>query len=92
MSELVVRRAHALGLARARAAAQKVADDLARNYDLRSSWEGDTLRFSRSGIDGALRVTDDQVEVVARLGLLAAAFRPRIEEQIQRNFERYFAA
>lgn len=92
MSELVVRRKHALGLTRAREAAQKLADELAKNYDMRSTWQGDTLRFSRSGVDGALRVTGDQVEVVAKLGFLAAAFRARIEEQINRDFERYFCA
>ena len=92
MSELVIRRKHALGLERAREAAQKVADELAKSYDMRSAWQGDTLRFSRSGVDGALRVSADQVEVVARLGLLAAAFKPRIEERINRDFDRYFAA
>ncbi len=90
MSEIHIRRRHTIGLKRARAAAQKVADDLADEYGIDARWEGDLLRFSRSGVHGVLKVTRAQVVLDAKLGLLLSALRARIEERIDESFDRYF--
>lgn len=90
MSELVFKRKHKLGLKKAKAAAQQVADEMHREFDVQTSWEGHTLHFKRTGVEGRLVVTRDCVELEARLGFLLKAFRPRIEASIHNNFERYF--
>jgi len=90
MSEIHLRRKHSIGLKKAKVAAQKVADDLAEEYGMQAHWEGDQLRFSRSGVDGALKVTKNEVVLDAKLGFLLSAFRARIEEHINENFDRYF--
>ncbi len=92
MAELRIRREHSLGLAEARKAAQRVADELAGAFQMTSTWDGDTLRFSRSGVSGALRVSADHVEVVARLGMLVAMLRPQIEARVKRDFDQYFGS
>ncbi|MCL4183845.1 MAG: polyhydroxyalkanoic acid system family protein [Burkholderiaceae bacterium] len=91
MSEIHLQRRHTLGLKKAKAAAQKVADDLAESFDIESRWDGNALHFSRSGVSGCLTVTRDQVALDAQLGFLLAAFKPRIEERIQKDFDRYFS-
>jgi len=91
MSEIHLQRKHALGLKKAREAAQKVADDMAESFDIESEWDGNALRFSRSGVSGSLTVSKDRVVLDATLGLLLSAFRPRIEERLQKDFDRYFA-
>jgi putative polyhydroxyalkanoate system protein len=91
MSTIELRRDHALGLRRAKAAAQKVADEMQRDFGMDCEWHGNVLRFTRSGVQGELKVTRNRVELHARLGLLLAAFRNRIEAQIHRNFDDYFA-
>jgi putative polyhydroxyalkanoate system protein len=91
MADMQLQRDHRLGLKKAKAAAQKVADEMAESFDMESEWEGNTLFFSRSGVTGELKVTKDSVEVVAKLGFLLAAFKPKIEAQISKNFDKYFA-
>jgi putative polyhydroxyalkanoate system protein len=91
MSEIHLQRKHTLGLKKAKVAAQKVADELAESFDMESRWDGNALHFSRAGVTGCLTVTRDRVSLDARLGLLLAAFRPRIEERLQKDFDRYFS-
>jgi putative polyhydroxyalkanoate system protein len=90
MADIDVQRDHALGLKKAKAAAQKVADEMAENFDMQSEWEGNTLHFSRSGVTGELKVTKNSVQMNAKLGFLLSAFKPKIEAQIEKNFEEYF--
>jgi putative polyhydroxyalkanoate system protein len=90
MADIEVQRDHALGLKKAKAAAQKVADEMAENFDMESEWEGNTLYFSRSGVTGELTVTKNSVQMNAKLGFLLSAFKPKIEAQIEKNFEEYF--
>ena len=90
MSDIKLKRKHGLGLKKARVAAQKVADDLSSEFGMTSEWDGDVLRFNRSGVHGELRVSRDEVHLDARLGLLLSAFKPKIEEHINDNFDRYF--
>jgi putative polyhydroxyalkanoate system protein len=91
MADIEVQRDHALGLKKALAAAQKVADEMAENFDMESEWEGNTLYFSRSGVTGELTVTKNSVQMNAKLGFLLSAFKPKIEAQIEKNFEEYFS-
>jgi putative polyhydroxyalkanoate system protein len=90
MADIEVQRDHALGLKKAKAAAQKVADEMAESFDMESEWEGNTLHFSRSGVTGELTVTKNSVQMNAKLGFLLSAFKPKIEAQIEKNFEEYF--
>ncbi|MBW6495731.1 MAG: polyhydroxyalkanoic acid system family protein [Burkholderiaceae bacterium] len=92
MAELRIRREHGLGLPEARKAAQRVADELAGAFQMTSAWDGDILRFSRSGVEGALSVTADHVEVVARLGMLVAMLKPQIEARVKRDFDEHFGS
>jgi putative polyhydroxyalkanoate system protein len=91
MADISLQRKHKLGLKKAKEAAQKVADELAEAFDMESEWSGNTLNFERSGVNGQLKVTKDGVSVDAKLGFLLSAFKPKIEEQINKNFDKYFA-
>jgi putative polyhydroxyalkanoate system protein len=90
MSTIEVKRDHTLGLKKARVAAQRVADEMEREFGMTSEWDGNVLRFTRTGVSGELVVQKSHVELHAKLGFLLAAFKGRIEEQIHRNFDEYF--
>ncbi len=92
MSEIKVRRNHALSLEAARAAAEKVAARLKKDFDLDYAWKRHVLHFERTGIHGELHVTDREVRLEARLGFLLAFLQPRIEREIDAQFDRYFDA
>ncbi len=90
MSTIHLQRKHKVGLKKAKAAAQKIADEMNEVFDMSSEWEGNTLHFSRTGVQGSLTVSRDTVNLQAKLGLLLAALKPRIEAQIEKNFDKYF--
>ena len=90
MSDIRFSRPHSLGRQQARIAAQRVADEMAQSFQMRSQWVGDVLEFSRTGVSGSLSVLDEEIVLEARLGFLLSAFKPRIEERLQANFDDYF--
>ncbi len=91
MATIEFKRDHTLGLQKARAAADRVAQDMEREFGLNSEWDGNTLRFARTGVSGELVVQQGHVELNATLGFLLSAFKGRIEETLHRNFDEYFA-
>ncbi len=91
MADIVFERSHQIGLDRARAVAQRLADEMREEFRVDSDWEGNALCFKRSGLSGVLKVFDDRIRLEARLGFLLAAYKPKIEARLSENFERYFA-
>lgn len=92
MNRLLFERDHGLGLGKARAVAQRLADEMADQYDVQSHWEGDSLHFNSSGVRGVLAVGESRISLDAKLGFLMASFKPRIEARLAANFDRYFSA
>jgi putative polyhydroxyalkanoate system protein len=92
MAQLSFERAHSLGARTAREVAQRLADEMQTEYGVKFHWEGDELHFSRIGLSGVLSVDPDRIRLVAQLGFLFSAYKPRIEDAMSSNFERYFGA
>ena len=88
MSDIKLVRSHSLAITKAKALAQKAADDLAAAYDLSSEWHGNTLRFHRWGVDGQMQVTEKEIRLDVTLGFLLKAFKARFVENIERNFDK----
>jgi len=80
-------RKHNLPLADAKKKVQEAADELGQEYDLQSEWDGDTLLFSRSGVQGAMAVTPNDVTLEVKLGFLLRPFKAKFEHHIERNLE-----
>jgi putative polyhydroxyalkanoate system protein len=92
MAEISIVQEHRLSPEQAREAAQKVADKLARDYDLVCEWEENVLRFERSGVQGALTLQEQQAEMVIELGFLMSAFAAAIEAKVAENMRKVFGA
>ena len=92
MSEIRYKREHHLSVKEAKKVAQKAADDLAREYDLVSEWEDDTLHFHRSGVDGHMHVTAHYIDLNVRLGFLLRPFKSAFERHIERNIDTLLAS
>lgn len=82
---------HSLPMAKARELVQRAADDLSAEYDLSSRWAGNTLHFRRSGVEGAMRVTESEIDLEVTLGFLLKAFKSKFVEHIEHNFETLLA-
>jgi putative polyhydroxyalkanoate system protein len=92
MSEIRYKREHHLSIREAKKIAQKAADDLGKEYDLVSEWEGDTLHFHRSGVDGHMHVTAHYIDLNVKLGFLLRPFKSAFEHHIERNLDALLAA
>lgn len=92
MSRINVQRQHNLGRAKARERAQALAERLAHQYDVKYCWKGDRLEFNRSGAQGSIDVSDDQVAVELKLGLLLSAMGSSIRREIESTLDKSLLA
>ena len=90
MSRIDIRHAHSLSATDARKAIEDIAKKLQERFDVDYGWDGDTLNFTRSGIDGHIALADQALHVSAKLGFLAAMFKEPIEAEIQRVLKEKF--
>ena len=90
MARIDIRRKHGSSLKEAKAAVDKTAKAIGKKFDITSTWEGDTLHFQRSGVDGHIEVTKNDVHVRAELGFLFGMMKPMIEEEIGRQLDKNF--
>jgi putative polyhydroxyalkanoate system protein len=91
MADIEVHRRHEIGLQAARRAAEQMLSDLARKFDLRGSWQGDTLRFERPGVSGFVALTEKDLRVSISLGLLLKAMKASIEKLVLQELDTLFA-
>ena len=92
MADISIVQEHKLTHKKAREAAQKVADAIAGDYGMECEWDGDVLRFERSGVQGQLTLEKKKAEVFIRLGFLMSAFAPTIEAKVAESMKKVFAA
>jgi len=89
--DIHIDREHTLGLPQARKLAFKWAETAEEKLGMECTYEEgkteDTVRFTRSGANGELKVTKDSFVLDAKLGFLLGAFRERIESEIVKNLD-----
>ena len=84
MSRIDIQHVHDLPPAAARQAVEEAVVKLGKKVGLDYRWEGDTVHFMRSGVDGRIDLHPGEVHVTAKLGLLFAAMRGTIESELLR--------
>jgi putative polyhydroxyalkanoate system protein len=92
MSGIDIRHPHCLPMDEARQAIEQVAQKLSDRFEVACDWQGDTLRFSRAGVDGQIALQPDQLHVTATLGFLLSALKGPIESEIRRVLAERFPA
>lgn len=92
MTAISIVQPHALTPDHAKTAAQKVADRLAGEYGLACRWDGDVLRFERSGVTGALTLQPQQAHMSIKLGFPMSAFAGAIQAKVAENMKKVFGA
>lgn len=89
MSSVSVRQAHQLGAAKAKDALESFAADLQKR-GARLEWSGSQAAVKGPGVSGTVAVSDDEVTVDIKLGLLARAAgidAKKLEGSIARRLE-----
>ncbi|MCZ7564175.1 MAG: polyhydroxyalkanoic acid system family protein [Burkholderiales bacterium] len=91
MSEIDIRRKHALSLPKARQAAERIAKQLECEFDLEYRWEGHALHFRRAGVDGRLTVSTEEIHLRANLGMMLSLLKGRIEGKVHEHLDEALA-
>jgi putative polyhydroxyalkanoate system protein len=91
MADISITKKHKLSHKKAKAAANKVASQLAEEYDMESEWDGDVLIFKRSGVSGTLELHATEAKLEITLGFLFKAFVAKIEAHVHKNMDKVFA-
>jgi putative polyhydroxyalkanoate system protein len=91
MTDIELTRKHGLGLAAARAAAEKMSDHLSKKFGLQGRWAGDTLHFERPGVTGSLAITERDLDLSITLGFLLKAMKGSIERAVNEELDKLFA-
>jgi putative polyhydroxyalkanoate system protein len=89
MADIELQRIHNLGLEAARAA-DRMAEQLGRKFDLKGAWQGNVLRFERPGVTGSLAITDKDLKLSVALGFLLKAMKGSIEKAVEHELDTLF--
>jgi putative polyhydroxyalkanoate system protein len=92
MADISIVQEHRMTPNMARAAAQKMADRITTEYGLSCQWEGDVLRFERSGVQGSLTLDEQRAAMRIELGFLMSAFATAIEAKVTESMRKVFCA
>jgi putative polyhydroxyalkanoate system protein len=88
MADISLKRTHSLGLKGAHAAANKMADKLGEKFDLKGTWNGNTLNFARPGVTGILAVSDTEMQLEVTLGFMLKMMKGPIEQSVHEQLDK----
>lgn len=91
MKNVNVRKDHSLGKDEARKRVAGIAESLCGKYGLQSSWSGDDLEISGSGVNGCIAVEDQAVEVNVKLGFALSMMEGTIRTSLEDAMDRHLA-
>lgn len=84
-----IKREHSLGREEARRRVDEIAADVGGRFNLRSEWADDSLQVKGTGVNGAINVGDEDIEVDVKLGfslmLLESSIRSAIEDAMDKH-------
>jgi putative polyhydroxyalkanoate system protein len=90
MSYIDMHARHSMRREEAQAAADELAGDLARKFDIDYGWEGDHIHFERPGVNGTITIREKEIRIEARLGLMLMFLKPQIEHEITLYLQDHF--
>ena len=90
MANIHIERNHSLGKAAAKKKIEEIASQMKSRLGVKYNWNGDTLQFDRSGVNGTILVGDKDVQVDAQIGMMMSAFKGQIESQVRQYLDSSF--
>lgn len=90
MSEIDIHAFHKMSHEDAQQAADDLASDLARKFDIDYGWDEDVIHFERPGVSGSIVVNGKKIHITAHLGFLLMMLKTRIEDEIRQYLQVHF--
>ena len=90
MASIEILRSHSKPVKDAKKSVDRVAKHIADKFDVQSRWDGNTLHFSRSGVDGSIAVSAKQISVSVNLSFMLMMLKGSVEKEIHRYMDDEF--
>ena len=90
MPTISIKRRHKLDHKKARVAAERIAKDLNRRFELVYEWDGDNVSFERPGLSGNMHVGKNNVRLDVQLSFLLTPLKGPIEREIHKELDLLF--
>lgn len=90
MASIEILRSHSKPVKDAKKSVDRVAKHIADKFDVESRWDGNTLHFSRSGVDGSIAVSAKQIHVAVNLSFMLMMIKGSVEKEIHRYMDDEF--
>jgi putative polyhydroxyalkanoate system protein len=90
MPSIAITRKHSKPIADGKKAINRLAKAIAERFDVEYGWEGNTLHFERSGVNGRIALGKGTIEVHAELSFLLTPIKTAIEREIERQLDKEF--
>lgn len=88
MADISLKRTHSLGLKGAHAAANKMAEKLGEKFALTSTWAGNTMNFTRPGVNGTLAISESDITLEVTLGFMLKMMKGPIEQSVHEQLDK----
>ncbi len=88
---MVIRRSHQLSIEEAKVRADEIAADLVQRFALKTQWQGDSLIVRGTGVNGALHIDEEQVEIIINLGFALKIMEGPIRSVIEDSIDDHLA-
>ena len=90
MASIEILRSHSKPVKDAKKSVDRVAKHIADKFDVESRWDGNTLHFSRSGVDGSIAVSAKQIRVSVNLSFMLMMLKGSVMKEIHRYMDDEF--
>lgn len=90
MASIDITRNHDKPLKEAKKAVERVAKHIADKFDVEYEWEGNTLNFSRAGVDGHIAVSAKEIHVSVNLSFMLMMIKSSVDREIHRYLDEEF--
>ncbi len=90
MPTISIKRRHTLSHTKAKAAADEIARDLNKRFDLAYEWDRDDVSFERPGLSGNMHVGKNVVRLDVQLSFLLTPLKGPIEREIHKELDALF--
>ncbi len=67
----------------------KLEEDVCSELQLSSRRSGNKVLFKRSGVDGALTMAEQRIDIEVKLGIMNSLFAPQIESALRKKLDEY---
>jgi putative polyhydroxyalkanoate system protein len=87
MANIHLKQTHNKSESELRKIADELAEKLTEKFQLKSKWNGNTLEFKRSGLHGSLILSDTEVSISLKLGIMMSTFAGTIKKELAQSLK-----